>query len=154
MRVIFLVIPILVLSCKLKPEFEKSKTIAQNQWQSNIAATGTLSISDTNKLYNLFTVIRHTDAYAYNNIWLQVTCTNNKQQIFNNKVEMPLANDAVGWFGIGMNDIWEHRYKINTTPIKFSTLGNYNFSVQQIMRDNPLLHVVSAGLRVEQININ
>jgi gliding motility-associated lipoprotein GldH len=154
MRVVLFFILIFFIGCKVKPEFEKSKVIPAGKWNNNVVAKGDLTITNTNAFYNLFVVIRHTDAYSYNNIWLQVLFANGKNKVIDQKVEMPLANDANGWFGVGMNDIWECRHKINTNPIKFTEPGEYNFSVQQIMRDNPLLNVVSAGFRVEVANIN
>jgi gliding motility-associated lipoprotein GldH len=100
----------------------------------------------------LYTVLRHNDAYRFNNIWLEVEFGMGADQIFSGKVNMPLGSDANGWFGIGMNDIWEHRHKINTQPVYFPKPGIYNFSVKQIMRENPLPNVLSAGLRVEKVN--
>ena len=64
------------------------------------------------------------------------------------KREFPLA-DNTKWLGTGMDDIIEHRITFNTLPIHLKK-GNYTFSLQQIMREDPLQHVLNAGIRVEK----
>jgi gliding motility-associated lipoprotein GldH len=68
------------------------------------------------------------------------------------KIDLKLGDDAMGWEGTGMNDIWEVRKLLNGEPKRFKKAGNYNYSISQIMRDNPLKNVMSAGLRVEKKN--
>ncbi len=68
------------------------------------------------------------------------------------KINLLLGNDANGWEGTGMNDIWEVRSLLNSEPQRFLRTGTYNFSIAQIMRDNPLLHIMSVGLRIENPN--
>ena len=64
--------------------------------------------------------------------------------------DLSLANDATGWEGSGMNDIWEVRKLLNGRPRRFVKAGEYRFSITQIMRDNPLPGIISAGLRVQK----
>jgi gliding motility-associated lipoprotein GldH len=61
-----------------------------------------------------------------------------------------LGNDADGWEGTGLNDIWEVRKLLNGEPRRFKKSGLYKFSINHIMRDNPLQHIMSIGLRVEK----
>jgi gliding motility-associated lipoprotein GldH len=62
-----------------------------------------------------------------------------------------LSDDAHGWYGSGMDDIWEFRKLLNSTPMRFKKNGLYHFSLLNIMRDNPLEGVMSAGVRVEKV---
>jgi hypothetical protein len=48
-----------------------------------------------------------------------------------------------------MDEIIEHRIKINQYPVKLKQ-GNYRFMIEQIMRENPLLFVLHAGVRIEK----
>ena len=68
------------------------------------------------------------------------------------KINLPLGSDAKGWEGVGMNDIWEVRKLISGTPKRFIKVGDYTFTIGQLMRDNPLQHIISAGLRIEKAN--
>jgi gliding motility-associated lipoprotein GldH len=128
--------------------FEKNTPITNLKWQNNFKANGTFNITDTTSLYNIFVVLRHTDAYQYNNIWLNVALQAASDSVNMQKVNLSLGSDVQGWEGAGMNDIWEVRKLIaQRVPLK---KGDYNFSIGQIMRDNPLQHIMSVGLRLEK----
>ena len=144
------VLGFLFISCKQIDLFEKNTVIPNNEWAGDFNAKGSFSISDTASLYNIFLVIRHTDAYKYNNIWLNVGFQTPGDTMHYQRLNLQLANDVTGWEGSGMNDIWELRKMLNSQPEPFKKAGNYSFTISQSMRDNPLLHVLSVGLRVER----
>jgi gliding motility-associated lipoprotein GldH len=147
----FIIICILVsclTACNQIELFEKNTPIPNLKWQNNFNATGVFNITDTNSLYDVFVVLRHTDAYAYNNIWLNVGLQSPGDSMKTQKINLTLGADAQGWEGVGMNDIWEVRKPIARLPLK---KGDYKFSIAQIMRDNPLQHIMSVGLRLEKV---
>ena len=139
-----------MLSCKQVAVYEKNTSIPHYKWQQNFAANGTFNIKDTLSAYNIYIVIRHTDAYKYNNIWLNVGLQSPGDTMFFQNINLSLANDPSGWEGTGMNDIWELRKLINGQPRRFIKNGEYKFSITHIMRDNPLPDIMSAGLRVQK----
>ena len=55
-------------ACDKTEVFEKNKSIPKHQWAYNLQPTFDFTITDTSALYNLYIVLRHTDAYHYNNI--------------------------------------------------------------------------------------
>lgn len=63
--------------------------------------------------------------------------------------EFILANNKTGWLGSGMDDIFEHRIPFNDKPARLRK-GKYTFTLQQDMREDPLEHVLNAGIRVEK----
>ena len=142
---------LLFVSCKQTELYEKDTVIPKQQWQSNFTATGSFNITDTFAHYNIYVVLRHTDAYKYNNIWLNIGLQSQGDSIIFQKADLLLGNDAAGWEGTGMNDIWEVRKLLNGEPRKFKRTGIYHFIIAQIMRENPLSYVMSAGLRVEKV---
>jgi len=136
-------------SCKQMDVFEKNISFPAHEWKTTDTAKGQFLITDTNAVYNVSIVLRHTDAYLYNNIWLQLGIQSPADTFSNfQKINLLLGNDANGWEGTGMNDIWVVRKKY--TSCRFRHPGLYTFRLVQIMRDDPLLHVMSAGLRVEK----
>jgi len=143
---------LIAFSCKQVDVYEKNTSIPHYKWQQNFAATGTFIIKDTLAAYNIYIVLRHTDAYKYNNIWLNVGLQAPGDTMFFQNLNLTLANDASGWEGSGMNDIWEVRKLVNGQPRRFIKNGEYKFSITQIMRDNPLPGIMSAGLRVQKAN--
>lgn len=137
-------------SCTQSDVFEKNTTIPGMKWNTNFIVTGAVNISDTLSAYNIYIVMRHTDAYNYNNIWLNTGLQAPGDSMKFQKINLTLGNDASGWEGSGMNDIWEVRKLISGVPKRFIRSGIYNFSIQHVMRDDPLREVMSIGIRLEK----
>ena len=70
------------------------------------------------------------------------------------RVVKQLASDEKGWLASGMDDVYEHRIPLlrelveNNISIRKS--GDYTFTIEQIMRQDPLQHVFNVGLRIEK----
>ena len=135
-----------IASCKQLDVHEQTINIPHKKWQADLVAQGDFIINE-NANYNVYVVLRHTDAYEYNNIWLNVGLQKEGEEMKFNKENITLSNDANGWDGVGMNDIWEVRKIIARIPLK---KGTYKTSVVQIMRQNPLLNIMNVGIRVEK----
>jgi len=63
-------------SCSLPSDvFEKDVVIPGHQWASSFKprVDFTLKAADTADRYNIYLVLRHSDAYLYNNIWIRGT---------------------------------------------------------------------------------
>lgn len=141
---------IFLVSCRQVDVFEKDTVIPGYSWKSDYKVSGSFNITDTLSAYSIYLVLRHTDAYKYNNIWLNIGLQPPGDSLITQKVNLQLGDDANGWEGTGMNDIWELRKLLNGQPRRFKKPGNYNFSISQIMRDNPLENIMSAGMRIEK----
>ena len=138
------------ISCRQIDVFEKNTTIPHYKWDNAYKAEGSFIISDTMSAYNIFIVLRHLDAYKYNNIWLNVGLQSPGDTMYFQKINLSLGSDANGWEGTGMNDIWEIRKLINGQPRRFIKKGAYKFSISHVMRDNPLANIMSVGLRIDK----
>jgi gliding motility-associated lipoprotein GldH len=145
-----ILLSILFFSCKELNVYEKNMAIAGHNWKSDVSARGSFDIKDTAAFYNMYVVLRHTDAYKYENIWLNIGLQAPGDSMRYTRYNVQLANGASGWEGTGMNDIWEIRKLLETSRGIFKKPGTWNFSVSQLMRDNPLPHMMSAGLRLEK----
>lgn len=142
----------LFTACNKIAVYEKNTAIPKYEWQYNFQPTFNFEIKDTASQYNIFIVIRHTDAYRYNNIWLNVGIKAPNDSVTTTKrIDLQLGNDNKGWEGTGMDDIWEVRKPATKAPIQFKKAGMYQFTVAQVMRENPLANVLSVGVRVEKV---
>ncbi len=141
------------MSCIKTDLFEKQAVIPDQQWFYNYVPEFTFHIDDTTSLYNVYVVLRHTDLYKYNNIWLRVGLRSPLDSFNFQNINLILGTDSKGWEGSGMNDIFETRKNISSGPFSFKTSGNYTFSIAQIMRQNPLYYVLNIGLRVEKVRM-
>ena len=63
--------------------------------------------------------------------------------------DLQLATNEKGWNGTGMDDIYEHRIKLGDPQTLKA--GTYTFTLEQIMREDPLENVMNAGLRIEKL---
>jgi len=138
----------MVTSCNPLDVFEKLTTFPTHEWKGSEKPSFTFIITDTSSLYNLFVVLRHEDAYRYKNIWLNIQ-VKDPDSTYTIKREFMLA-DNTKWLGTEMDDIIDHRMAFNLLPAKLKK-GNYTFTLQEIMREDPLQHVLNAGIRVEKV---
>ena len=140
-------------SCTTIDLYEKVVNIPGHCWASSFKPEFTFTIKDTTIPYQLFFVIRHNDQYNYKNIYINLS-TRHPGMDSTEKIrfDLTLATDEKGWLGSGMDDIYEHRIPL-TPPeqdLYFTKPGNYTFTIEQIMREDPLENVLNAGLRIEK----
>ncbi|MBA4166341.1 MAG: gliding motility lipoprotein GldH [Chitinophagaceae bacterium] len=148
-----LIIPTLAIffaSCNTIDVFEKDVTIPEHEWSAVFKPEISFEISDTASLYNIYVVVRHSDAYRYNNIWMNLYTQIPNDTIRKQRLDLRLATDDKGWLGSGMDDIYEHRILITNTPQQLNRKGLYTFRLENIMREEPLQHIMNVGIRVEK----
>jgi hypothetical protein len=68
-------------------------------------------------------VLRHGDAYHFNNLWLDITTIPPGDTAQTVRANLKLG-DNQKWLGNAIDDIIEHRVLINNNPLKFKA-GNY-----------------------------
>lgn len=141
---------VFISSCTQIELFEKNTVIPKYEWRQDFSAKGDFLITDTLSAYSIYLVLRHTDAYQYNNIWIRIGLQPPGDSLHNQMINLKLGDDANGWEGSGMNDIWELRKLLNGEPRRFKQPGKYSFTISHSMRDDPLLHIMSVGLRIEK----
>lgn len=135
-------------SCQTIDVYEKTEAFITHSWASSERPSFTFEITDTTSLYNIFFVLRHEDAYNYNNIWVNLT-VKSPVDVVTIRREFILGNNRQGWLASGMDDIFEHRIPFNDKPAPLHA-GKYTFTLQQDMREDPLEHILNAGIRVEK----
>lgn len=145
----FIIACLLLSACNTLDVYEKMHTFSRQEWSSKEKPAFTFTITDTSSAYDIYVVFRHTDAYHFKNIWLNVSTIAPKDTMKTQLINVPLADNKKGWLGSGMDDVFDHRARITSAPIKLKQ-GNYTFILQQDMREEPLQFVLNAGIRVEK----
>lgn len=145
----YFVSAIVLFSCNTIDVFEKFESFPKNEWHVSKQPSFSFEVKDSSAPYNIYFVIRHTDAYKYNNIWVNITTKSPLGIMQTQLVNLKLADNANGWLGAGMDDIFDSRIKITKAPVALKA-GIYTFTIAQAMRDEPLAAVLSAGIRVEK----
>jgi len=151
---LFFILFIFLFSCNTIDLYEKDVTIPKFSWKSSYRPEFNFLIKDTTAQYELFLVLRHNEKYNYNNIWFNLYAQAPGDSVRKISVEKTLATNEHGWEGTGMDDIYEHRISLNNELIEnnFSIKhpGEYRFTIEQIMREDPLQNVMNVGLRIEK----
>lgn len=153
LQMIIFVIAILFLdSCvKTNGVYEHMSFFPKQEWSSSQKQSFNFEVTDTAASYRLYLVLRHTDAYNWNNIWVNIEFKA-PDTTYMIKREFVLADNRK-WHGTVVDDIVDQRIPFNQnnipTPLK---KGKYTFTLQQVMREDPLQHVLNAGIRVEKVD--
>jgi gliding motility-associated lipoprotein GldH len=130
--------------------FEKNLTFKDHEWPSSVKPDIAFNITDTLSSFNIYIVIRHTDAYHFNNIFVRATVKEpGAAQGKTGDYDLQLAINNKGWIGTAMDDIYDARLLIQPKT-RFRKPGTYHIQLEQLMREDPLKNVLSAGLRVER----
>lgn len=138
-----------LFSCTTVDLYEKSVAIPGHQWKSNYKPSFDFTIKDSSAPYRLFFILRHNEKYNFNNIFINVYVKGPGQDTVQKiQQNLVLATNDKGWLGTGMDDIYEHRIPLG--PDQSLKAGNYTFTIEQIMREDPLENVLNAGLRIEK----
>ena len=142
---------VLLSACEETGLYEKVHFMPEQEWSYQQRPSFTFNITDTTAAYQLYFLMRHSDAYEYNNVWITLIsqlpgASQKREQQF----EIPLAN-ASRWLGSGMDDLYDHRVLLYKDPVRFQKPGTYQVSIRQDMRVDPLKHVHNVGLRLEKV---
>ncbi len=137
-------------SCTTVDLYEKTVNIPGHAWKNSFRPSFEFTIKDTASFYQPYLVLRHNEKYNYNNIYINLYVQGPGQDTAQKfQFDLPLATNEKGWKATGMDDIYEHRVKLDVP--KHLKAGNYKFTLEQIMRENPLRNVFDAGIRVEKM---
>lgn len=142
---------VLFSACTHIDLYERAVPVPAHQWQSRFKPSFAFNVTDTAAAYQLYFIVRHTNQYRYNNIWVNLYAKGPSDTAKKFTLELPLANKQ-GWLGAGMGDVFEHRiaFALDPSTFRFGRAGEYTFTLEQIMRDDPLPAVMSVGLRLEK----
>ncbi len=140
---------LIAVSCTNIDLYEKSVIIPGQAWQSKFKPSFHFTIKDSASLYQLFLVLRHNDKYSFSNIYINLYAQwPGSDTVKKIRRDLTLANNENGWLASGMDDIYEHRIPLgDPEPLK---AGTYTFTIEQIMREDPLKNVLNVGLRIEK----
>lgn len=138
-------------SCQSIDLYERVVSIPKQEWQSSFKPQFKFSIRDTAAAYQVYILLRHNEKYEFNNIWVRLyaQAPGDTARLFS--LELPLANND-GWMGTAMDDLYDHRIAVTLDPaiFNFKKPGEYTFTLEQIMRKDPLENILNVGLRIEK----
>ena len=89
---------LVLCGCEESSLFQKVVFMPNQSWGYSNPTSFAFTISDTASRYRVFFVLRHTDAYEYNNIWINMASQLPGDSIWRkDRFNIPLANEKGGW---------------------------------------------------------
>jgi gliding motility-associated lipoprotein GldH len=139
-------------ACSESGLYEKVDFMPDHAWSYANQPEFSFAVKDTTANYQVYFIIRHADAYEYNNIWIKLKSKLPGESVEReDRFDVPLATDNK-WLGSGMDDLHDHRVLLYREPVRFSKTGLYTIKIAHDMRVEPLQYVFNVGLRVEKVN--
>lgn len=146
---LLVLLSVICSGCDPARVYEENKNVEGNAWYYKTLLPFDMQIKDTTKLYNVLVNLRIDGEYKYSNIFMWVHATNPQKKTDKRRIEIRLADESGKWLGSGLGDIYDYQFPV-LQKVKFPQSGFYRFELEQNMRDDTLLHVKAAGVRVEE----
>lgn len=137
----------LFAACKDSAILDRHVPIADYQWRYNDPVRIAAHIVDANQPYRIYVNLRHTPDYRYSNIFMRITLRQPSGKDSTERVELTLAEPDGRWLGSGTGSLYAHQQLIKDHFV-FPDTGQYLFTIEQNMRENPLPEITDVGLRI------
>jgi gliding motility-associated lipoprotein GldH len=148
-RLVLVCIVIVLTSCDRNKFFNEFKHLENDKWPKDQVLSFKVNIEDTISTYRFFLNVRNNTSYQYNNICFFLTTEFPGGGMSRDTIECLLAAKDGTWLGKGSG-----RYRDNRIPIRgnirFPRVGTYILSLNQAMREDVLLGISEAGVRLEK----
>lgn len=143
--VLLALISVLWLGCQRGVVYSEFQQLPAQGWEADSALQFVPNLTDTLGSYQVQIILRHTDRYAYQNLWLFVDVQKDSILLRRDTIESYLANERGEWYGSGMSKM--------TLPLLYMEnialpAGEYRITVQQGMREEQLRGITDVGLKV------
>ena len=110
----------------------------------------TLNVPDTTEFYDLTVTLRHTEQYAYQNLWLFISACDSLSPIQADTVMACLADDRGQWLARRTGRYYTG-FVTMQRKVAFPTAGDYTFAVVQGMRDSVIAGIADVGIELRKV---
>ena len=123
--------------------------LPETGWKYSEVLIDSFKVNNPDNYHQLLANIRINGDYQYANIYLKINITSPDSSQKEEIVTLTLADKTGKWLGSGSGDVITYQEPILGKQ-KF-TKGTYYVQLEQYMRLEMLPNVVSAGIKVEQL---
>jgi len=146
---------ILFFSCNNNRLFDQNIDFSETGWATSVNPKFEVSITDNNIPYTLLCNIRHSSDYPYSRIFVRYTIADSTGNVIEKKLTSgflfdPKNGTPLGTTGIG--DVYDIRILLEE-KLRFPFTGKFNITLEQQMREDPLVGIFSAGIRIEKPDV-
>jgi len=143
---------VLMNSCDTDLVISKNKAIIGG-WDKDEPIDFSFEIIDTLALYDFYLQIRHTEEYAYRNIFFFVNTKFPNGNVSRDTIECMLADIRGKWYGNGQGNIKENKILIRRF-LQFQNAGFYKIDLIQAMREDELQGLSDIGIIIDKSSAN
>lgn len=139
-------ISVLSSSCQSDAVFDQTESLAEHGWVQKKQITFPFEIQDTTKTYDLQVAMRQSNDYPFYNLYFNCRLIQENKGVWKKAfAEAILYDPKTGKpKGGGVGDMYSHSYTI-LKGLKFPRRGKYQVELEQYMRTDTLVGVVSVG---------
>ena len=139
-----------MVSCDNNRVYDSWEEMSPLGWNKDSVYTFNAAVTDTITPMNIIIGLRNTNLYPHSNLWTFVSTENPNGTIQRDTFEMTLASPYGEWYGSGWGNIFTSLYYYKTNQ-RFSSSGNYAFTIQHGMRKDMLEGIQAIGIRIEKV---
>ncbi len=139
---------LLAASCSSDIIYSEYKPIPHEGWNADSIVPFTFEITDSIGHYDIIISVRHTQQYAYQNMWLFVNGITPTGQP-TDSIEFFVADNRGKWLGNGWGDLREMPV-LYMQDVVFPRTGEYHIGIQQGMREEYLKAVNDIGVIIQK----
>lgn len=139
-------------ACDEQRIFERDIDFNQQEWQSTDTLEFAVNIENQTPV-NLYVNLRHRFDFNWRNVWLNLGIYFPNDSLYEMPINIPLSQPDGQWFGDCSGDICRLQFPLDQyTNYAFSDTGEFIIRLSHEMREDPLLEIISAGIRLEHYN--
>ncbi|MEL6867552.1 MAG: gliding motility lipoprotein GldH [Bacteroidota bacterium] len=137
-----------ILACGPNYLYQETKTLGDAGWTYQDSLDFPFSISDTNRIYNLYLDVEHDNSYPFQNMYIKIHTAFPDGQRPAQQVSINMADKVGQWYGNCGSTRCELRVPIQTGAF-FNQAGDYQVTIEQFMRRDPLPGIKTLSFRIE-----
>lgn len=147
--VLCLALSIFLSACGPDYVYRQKNTFTNDTWTYPNIQKHSVDIKDTQHLYNLTIVVKHSAEYAYQNLYVKIKTVFPNQETREQVVSLNLADGSGQWYGKCSGQTCSIDIPIQQNAI-FEKPGTYQFIIEQYMRTEKIEGVKELGFKVEK----
>lgn len=137
-------------ACDRNRFYDRTLALPEEGWHKDSVAVFSISVEDTNRLYDFYITLRNTDDYEFRNFYLFLITKLPNSHVTRDTLELILADKKGKWMGKGFGAVKDNQILIREN-LKFPISGDYRFGIEQAMRKEKLKGITDIGIRIETI---
>ncbi|MDO4190093.1 MAG: gliding motility lipoprotein GldH [Bacteroidales bacterium] len=143
---IIVVLAVALISCSQRVPYSVVDNI-EDGWHKDSVHTFSINVDDTTTLYELDIVLRNTNDFPDQNLWLQVECVNPNDSLHIDTLNIFLADEFGRWRGRGIGSHYNNLI-LYQDSMQYAQTGVYEYRVKHLMRHTKLDGLTQIGVQL------